>query len=285
VAHLWQIGWYNLRAGWSILLATVVTILALSLDRIAVSLSFGIRDFAVYSLAATALAVLNTIMLSVSRVVFPYLSGEGLSPQLKLRAYTWGESCLVTLWAISLAGYFPLRSLIGWYLPAYGRSLPILRLLMLATGLTAVIYILHANYFRSGLRQGRLLAGACVGLFSAALFLALARRTGSLPNMAWAMVAAIGVWWGADEMLLRELIKKTALETGKTLIFTLACGGSFLLCATNLNPGRGFVWYACIATLLVTLVYGRALRSLPLTKLFAPWSAGSGPVATRGDCL
>ena len=45
--HVWRAGFHNIRMGWSVLLASLVTNLALSLDRITVSLSFGIRDFAI----------------------------------------------------------------------------------------------------------------------------------------------------------------------------------------------------------------------------------------------
>lgn len=262
VRQVWRIGVYNIRVGWSVLLAGLLTNLALLLDRIVVSLSFGIRDFAIYSLAATALAVVNTIILSVSRVVFPYLS-DGLSAEKQLRVYGWGESCLITLWAVSLAGYFPLRALIEGLLPAYVLSLPILRLLMLATGLTAAIYILHANYFRSSLRQGSLLLGATVGLLAAALFLALARRSGSLVNMSWAVLAAVALWWTVDELLLRELTHRTLLEIGRTMIFTLACGGSFLLCALITSNWLGPLAYCGLASLLTAAAYGQSLRSLP----------------------
>ncbi len=272
--HVWQTGAYNIRVGWSVLLAGLLTNLALSLDRVVVSLSFSIRDFAIYSLAATALAVVNTVILSVSRVVFPYLS-DGLNPEKRRRAYDWGESCLITLWAMSLAGYFPLRALIVDLLPGYVLSLPILRLLMLATGLTAVIYILHANYFRSGLRQGRLLAGASAGLLAAALFLALARSSGKLVNMSWAMLAAVAWWWAVDELLLRELTRRPLAATGRTLAFTLACGGAFLICTSMSGNWLGLLIYGCAAALLTAFAYGRTLHSLPrlgLSSLFAPGS-------------
>jgi O-antigen/teichoic acid export membrane protein len=272
--QVWQTGAYNICAGWSIMLAGLLTNLALSLDRFVVSLSFSIRDFAIYSLAATALAVVNSIILSVSRVVFPYLS-DGLNLEKRRRAYDWGESCLLTLWAISLAGYFPLRALIEGSLPAYLLSLPILRVLMLATGLTAMIYILHANYFRSGLRQGRLLLGASAGLLAAALFLALARPGGRLVNMSWAMLAAIAWWWVVDELLLREQTHRTLVEIGRALGFVAACGGSFLLCASISGNWLGLVIYTSAAALLVALGYGRTLHSLPRLKLLSLFDPGS----------
>ena len=259
---IWQVGASNIAVGWSILVALVVTNLALSLDRIAVSLSFSIRDFAIYSLAANALAVVNTVNLSVSRVVFPYLS-DGVGDQLRIRAYGWGEATLMALWALSLAGYFPLRFLIERLLPAYQPSLPVLRLLMLSTGLTAAIYILHANYFRSSLRLGALLAGASVGLAAAALFLAIARRGHRLVNMSWAMLGAVALWWTVDEFLLRRQIIRTPLAIARTLVFTLTCGSLFLLSAAVSYRWLGALVYCGLAALVTTAAYGPTLQSLP----------------------
>ena len=258
---VWRTGVGNIAVGWNILLAGLITALTLSLDRIVVNLCFSIRDFAIYSLGATALAVVNTVILSISRVFFPYLS-NGLSAEQKLRAYGWGESCLIILWAISLAGFFPLRALIREFLPAYVLSLPILRLLMLATGMTAVIYILHSNYFRSSLRQGSLLLGAGVGLLSTALLLVLARRTGSLENIAWAMLAGVTLWWTTNELLLRDLTHRTLLEIGRTLLLALACGGSFLLCTLISSNWLGSLVYVGLASLLTVATYGPTLRSM-----------------------
>jgi|HubBroStandDraft_6_1064221.scaffolds.fasta_scaffold00010_67 O-antigen/teichoic acid export membrane protein len=275
--QVWLVGTGNIAVGWSILAALLVTNLALSLDRIAVSLSCSIRDFAIYSLAANALAVVNTIILSISRVVFPYLA-DGIGAEFRIRAYAWGEATLMVLWALSLAGYFPLRLLIERLLPAYQPSLPILRLLMLSTGLTAAIYILHANYFRSSLRLGALLVGAGAGLAAAALFLALARHTGKLVNMSWAMLGAVALWWSVDESLLRREVLRTPLDIARTLAFTLTCGFLFLLCASISNRFLGVLVYGGLATLLTAAVYRQALRSLPRWgrwSMVLPWFGGT----------
>jgi O-antigen/teichoic acid export membrane protein len=262
VRYLWRLGCRNVAAGWNILAATLLANLALSLDRVVISLSFAVRDFAIYSLAATTLAVVNTIILSVSQVFFPYLS-EGLGGERRQRAYRLGESCVLALWAASLVGYFPLRMLIQAFLPAYVLSLPILRLLMLTTGMTGTIYILHSNYFRSSLRQASLLLGASAGFLAAALLLAVARHTGKIENMSWAMLGAVSLWWTVDELLLRDLTGRTLGQIGRTLLFSAGCGGCFLLCAFVSSGLIGLVAYAIGATLLTALAYGQTLRSLP----------------------
>jgi O-antigen/teichoic acid export membrane protein len=259
--RIWQSGFHNIRAGWNVLLAALFTNVAMSLDRVVVSFCFGLRDFAIYSLAATALAVVNTVILSVSQVVFPYLA-DGLSGERKERAYACGESCVLTLWAISLMAYFPLGVLILRFLPAYSFSLPILKILMLATGLTAVIYILHSSYFRSTSRQWSLLLGATCGLLAAAMFLSLARRTGHLTNISWAMLGAVSLWWTVNELLLRDLTRRTLRQIGRTILFSAACIGCFLFCAVLRNTWVALLSYGTATVVITSLTYGQTLRSL-----------------------
>src|SRR5712692_4264281 len=267
VRHAWGIGAYNLRVGWRVLLALLLTNVALSLDRIAVSLSFSIRDFAIYSLAATALAVVNTIILSVSRVVFPYLS-DGLSPETQVRAYWWGEACLVGLWAISLAGYFPLHWLITWLLPNYIPSLPVLRLLMLATGLTGIIHILQSNFFRSTFRLGQLLLGCAVGLVAALVLLTLARRTGQLSMMALAMLGAIGLWWMLNERLLKPLTGGSSWNLVRTTLVYTGCALWFVFCTSWNSLVAAAGAYLLVAAVVVFLSYRSILRTVPRLRLF-----------------
>jgi O-antigen/teichoic acid export membrane protein len=268
VRQIWRVGKHNVAVGWSVLLALLLTNIVLSLDRLVVSFSFGIRDFAIYSFAATALAVVNTIILSVSRVVFPYLSDAGRA-QMRIRAYSQGEAALMALWAVGLSSYFPMRALITRLLPAYLPSLPILRLLMLATGMTATIYILHANYFRSAYLQGKLMLGVTIGLLASGLFIAIARSSNELLRISWAMIAGIAVWWLADEWLLRSLLGRSVLQIAKTLFFVIACGASLLLSSYVQNLWLATLLYLASAMLFTGFVYWRSLTSLPF---FQGWS-------------
>lgn len=260
--HAWRVGAHNVRIGWTVLLALLLTNVALALDRIVVSVSYGIRDFAVYSLAATALAVVNTIILSVSRVVFPYLS-NGISREKQVRAYWSGEASLVMLWALSLVGYFPLHWLILWLLPSYAASLPVLRLLMLGTGLTAIIQILQSNYFRAAFRLGRLLAGCAVGLLAALALLLLARRTGQLSMMPVAMLTALALWWALNEYLLRDVTGSSGRNVLRTLMVYGISALWFLWCSSWRNSTAGVFAYLSVATILVVVSYRSVLRSSP----------------------
>lgn len=258
----WRVGAHNIRIGWTVLIALLLTNVALALDRIVVSIGYSIRDFAVYSLAATALAVVNTIILSISRVVFPYIS-NGMSREKQVQAYWSGEALLVGLWALSLAGYFPLRWLIQWLLPNYAGSLPVLRLLMLGTGLTGIIHILQSNYFRSSFRLGRMLTGCAVGLLSALGFLMIARRTGQLSMMALAMLGALAVWWMLNEYLLGDVTGRGMGSAFRTLAVMCICGFSFIVCSSVSNAGLAATTYLVLAAAIVIYVYRSVLKAIP----------------------
>src|SRR5205823_2156788 len=132
---------------------------ALALDRFAVSASFTIRSFAIYSFACNALSLTYSMVVAVSTVAFPYLSAE-ISEETRRRMFATAEDSLLLLWAASLATFFPISWIIVRWLPDYVASLPLLRILILPIGLTAAIYVLHGPYFRVALKQTRFLAGA-----------------------------------------------------------------------------------------------------------------------------
>ncbi|HXZ32357.1 MAG TPA: hypothetical protein VEH30_08750 [Terriglobales bacterium] len=274
--RVWASASFHIRLGWGVLLANAFTGVTIALDRIIVSATFPIRAFAIYAFAANALAVVNTVILSVSRVVFPYLS-DGVSPETRVRAYWWGEACLIGLWAISLAGYFPMQWLITRLLPNYLSSLPVLRLLMLTTGMTAVICILHTNYFRSALQLKRLLLGCAGGLLAALALLAMARRTGQLSMMALAMMGAIGLWWLLNELLLQPLTGGNARNLMRTTLVCAGCGGWFIFCSSWANRVLATGAYLALASLWVLLAYRNVLRTVPALTVFPLASVGLGP--------
>lgn len=268
---VWRIGGHNIRIGCTVLISLLLTNIVLSLDRIVVSVSYGIRDFAVYSLAATALAVVNTIILSVSRVVFPYLS-NGISREKQVQAYWSGEACLVGLWALSLVAYFPLHWLIDWLLPNYASSLPVLRLLMLGTGLTGIIHILQSNYFRASFQLIRMLTGCIVALVTALGLLLLARRTGQLSMMALAMLGALTVWWVLNERLLHKVTEGGIKNLARTVIVYGTSALWFVSCSSWRNLTAGALAYLLIAAGLVFVAYRPVLSSLQVSLPLAPIS-------------
>jgi O-antigen/teichoic acid export membrane protein len=262
---LWASGRAHTRLGWSVLGANLLATVALSLDRLVLSRGFSIRDFAIYSFAANTLALTYNMVLSVARVLFPYLS-DGVSAQARIDAYSVGEIVVVLLWAAGLATYFPLAGLISRWVPSYAASLPLIRILMLAAGFTAGIHILHGTYFRLVRRQDRFLVGAAAGCASALLLLAVVAHTGRLSFFAWAMVGSAVTWWIVNEYMLRETLGYSARKILKTLALTVLCACIFFACVAVHNPTLGcaayLIWVLALVCVMGKPMLGRAQISV-----------------------
>jgi O-antigen/teichoic acid export membrane protein len=275
---MWPNGLSHVNLGWSVVLAGLIAGVALSLDRLVLSRGFSIRDFSIYSFAANALALTYNMILSVARVLFPYLS-EGISTEARIRAYTTGETALLLIWAIGLSAYFPIVWVVSRWLPAYAESLPLVRILMLVTGLTAGIHILHSTYFRLARQQSRFLVGALIGFFSAALFLAIGARSGRLVHFAWAMVGSAALWWLADEFFIRETLDRNASRIWKTFAKTILCACAFLGCTALTNHTLGALLYVTWLGVIFA-IWGRSLLrhvGPPVMNMFLP-NADAGTV-------
>jgi O-antigen/teichoic acid export membrane protein len=204
----------NLHEGFFVLVANLLTGVAFAIDRIFIGSRLSIEDFALYSLAANAMAIVLTMIQALARVVFPYLA-DGVSQQQRKQAFSFGHEIIFFVWSTSLLSYFVLEPLIRMLLPGYAGSIPILRWLMLPSGMTAIILVLHSNFFRIHRLQSRLLAGVMIGLtvlIGAIIFATMAGL--GMEGIAQAMCLGIAGWWLADELLLRGV---TAFTIGRIM--------------------------------------------------------------------
>jgi O-antigen/teichoic acid export membrane protein len=266
-------GFTYIGLGWSLVCANLLATVALTLDKLVLSRVSPIREFAIYSFAANALALTYNMILSLARVLFPYLS-DGIPVAVRIRAYFTGERILLLTWAAGLATYFPIAWLIARWLPRYVESLPIIRILMLATGFTASIHVLHSSYFRVVRKQGRFLIGAVSGVASAALFLGIGARTGQLSHFAWAMVGSALTWWLANEFLLRDVLNHNSRRIVGTLALTTVCAVAYLFCTSLSNLTVGFFVYLAWTALLFAFLGKPVLchLRLPWLRLIYPVS-------------
>lgn len=242
----------NLSYGWGILLGNLCMNLTLALDRVFVSAKFSIEEFAFYSFAVSVLAILYSIMTSLTRVVLPYLS-QSFAESDRLRVYRAGRDTILLAWIFGLSAYFLLHPLAQILVPKYLQSLPFVRVLLLGTGFAASIQILHSNFFRIANRQN-LFFGACLfGLVITSLGLLRASQAQELQDVAIAMVLGLMLWWLVGECLLRKVIGLTVVDIGKSVALSAGMS-SILLVATSISDARlGFAIYffvACLASAL-----------------------------------
>lgn len=261
ISEIKKLAVLNISIGWPILIANTLSSFTLVLDRLFVSAGFSIRQFAIYSFAGNVLGIIYTLIVSVSQVVFPYIS-EGVSNAERARAYFLAEELILVLWAAFLASYFPLVAVIHWWLPAFAASVPVLQWLIIPTGLSASIYVLHGTYFRMALQQKRFLVGAVFAIMCALILLSLARLSGSMQLVAGAMVIVIAMWWIVNEILLRSIVEQTVRAVLRRLLIVIVCASLFLWSAISFSLILGCVVYVGGAAIVVFLACRHGLSSV-----------------------
>jgi O-antigen/teichoic acid export membrane protein len=242
------------RSGVFILLSNLGLNLVLGLDRLFLSTRFSLRDFAIYSFAASIFYGVCLMIQAVSKVVFPYVSQQTYSPEQRsslLRA----QRAVLAVWAVGLTAYFPADWLIREFLPAYVGAIPVLRIVLLGIGAVAVTQIVHSNYFRAFGQERRMFVGTCVGVSSFGLSLWLASSFHSLLAIACAAVTAHTIWWAANESLLWAGTDRTVGSTLRDFATMLSVAALFLYCSERPTVFRAALYLAS-ATLGTTLVLG-----------------------------
>jgi O-antigen/teichoic acid export membrane protein len=251
----------NIDLGWSVLLANLATLLLVSIDRMWVGASFPIREFAIYSFAANALAILYNPITAISRVLFPYLADTSNSAA-RQRAYHTGEFGLLLAWSLGMAAFFPLRWFVAAWLPAYIGSMPILLLFLIGTAFVAPVAILHAAYMKVALRQKQFLLGASVAAAVTCGVLWFAVRAHSLEGCAVSILVGNACWWGVNQYSLRDFVNQRITNILRVVVTILVAGGAAVWLAASTHQVGSLLAYCATAALLFAILWRTELLHL-----------------------
>jgi O-antigen/teichoic acid export membrane protein len=207
----------NINIGVFILLGNFIFVVFFTLDRLLVSSFFAIERFAVYAFAMAVAQLAFIFIRAVADVLFPHLSAA--AHEQRTRAYQMGKRLIILCWALFLGAYFPLAALIQFYLPHYTGSLPIIKILMGTMGLSSLILILHANYYRLYRKQRQYFSMGITALALAVLLALIAIKTlGTLESVAIAMLISFFVWYIINSLSLKSVTGESGRKIGKDLM-------------------------------------------------------------------
>ncbi len=248
------------KSGWPIVIATGGTMLISFADRLAVSWSTSIQNFAQYSLAASAMAVPITAIQTCSKVCFSHLAG--VTRDGRKRIYGIGSRFLLIAWAVLLPYYFALELFIRRFLPQYAPSLQYARILLLGIPFLAAVQILQMSYaYLNGWQQHYLARTAVVLTISLAATSFAVICTGSLGVVAAAQVGLLSGWWLFNEWTLRELTGQKDRDWMKFAGVYLFAASSYWFTTRGAwpIPLSVLVYYVCLA-LALTTICGEEMR-------------------------
>jgi O-antigen/teichoic acid export membrane protein len=252
------------RAGFAILLVNLSANLIISADRLVISSHFPMRQFAVYSFAATFFYSGFLVILSATKVAFPYLSTE-IPREHWVHAYGTCERVVLVLWTLGLLAYFPIAWLTVALLPDYMESLQLIRILLLSSGAAAMTQVLHFNFFRLLSRTGTMLLVASITLAGGFTALLLALPSNSLSRMAWTTAAIVIFWWIAGEVVLTTFLRRSLGEILNASLWMCITMMAFLFCTASVS-GINWLVYIVFALVVSALILRKDYRTLRMLR-------------------
>lgn len=261
-ASAWELGKTLTAIGWPVVLANTGYGLVQSADRIVVSSALPIRDFAQYSLAASAMFVPITAIAAVSRVFFSHAAA--VEHEDRARIYGHVSKFVLVAWILLLPYFFLLEAFVKKFLPKYLVALPVAGILILSVVFLAGIQILHMSYFYLYGKQRQFLYRTLIALvFSFALALILLKIFHSLVAVAVGQVVALGVWWILNEWSLRKTSKQGMKDWARILAVCIWSAASYALALWSTKEiGLRILLYYSVAASVLWLFFADELRLL-----------------------
>jgi O-antigen/teichoic acid export membrane protein len=227
-SHPMSYGKKYISTGIFVLAGNFIVFVFWSLDRLLVSNSFTIEQFALYAFAMSVVNIILTFIRAIADVLFPHLAAIARSEQAKM--YSISKTILMFAWAILLCVYFPLAALIAFYLPNYIASLGIIKIMFGVLGFSSLILINHVNYFRLNLKQRRyFIVGAANLAIAIALVIAAIRIFGTLESVAVAILISAAIWYIINEFSLRSMTGEKPGGIWKDFAATLCFIAGFMI--------------------------------------------------------
>ena len=216
----------QISMGFFILVGNLMSILILSVDRLTISSSLPIEQFAFYAFALSIVNICYAFIRAISDVLFPYLSLA--KEELHAESYLKGKSAIFFLWAAFLCLYFPMAWIIQVYLPKYVESLPLIQTLLALTAFGSIIQILHINYYKIYAKQKLYLLITSLALVLIVGFIYLAIYiSGVLQSIAIAMAAGFCAWYIANHFALKSVTGEKNTEIIKDLLIIVIYFAAF----------------------------------------------------------
>ena len=197
----WELGKSLTSLGWPVVLANASYMLVQSADRLVVSSSRSIYDFAQYSLAASSIFVPVATIAAVSRVFFAHAAGAEIDSRAMI--YRRTSRILLIAWSLMLPYFFVLEAFVRRFLPKYVPALPVAGVLILSVIFLAEVQILQMSYFYLYGRQQEFLC-LSIGALAVSLLVGLTMILWlkSLLAVAAGQVCALFLWWLTNEWRL-----------------------------------------------------------------------------------
>ena len=248
---------YLAKIGMPLMLANLCSTFLISLDRQFVSMLFTTEEYAVYAFAYSMLSLITVATSAVATVLYPVFKRMDES-LLKDNYSNMTAVTLVASFAIILV-YYPLCYFINWFLPLYGYSLLIFRIILPGLVMSTVLTVVMHNYYKVlGLSAVffRKSVLALIIAFSSNLVAYLIFK--SREAISIASIVSFVIWYLMTEIPL----KKSCNVKSKNFLFLCLMCACFYLCTITEIYWLGGIINVAVLIGASMLFYGKDIKNI-----------------------
>lgn len=240
VGTLWKKIYDIFKTGIVLTLAYQVSHLVLALDRQFVNILFPTETFAIYSFAYNIVAMISTMISSISVVLLPMLKRSSI--EYIIASYKKSVMTVSIIATGALLCYFPLAPVIDWFLPAYHNSLEYITIVLPAFLFTAVITVVMFTIAKVLDMNFIFFKDSCIVLFLGVLANTVAYTCFGTPSaISYASLVIMAIWF---VLAGNQLKMKTNVPVYKEWIYLIVVSCLFLIVTKFIdNYFVGFICY------------------------------------------
>lgn len=249
-----------IRTGFFLMLSEFVGIIILGIDSIFVDNFYTLREFAMYSFATSIVAIIFTVINTVSNLVYPYL--VRMNSEMHAAYYTTFSNVLAALSMLALTAFYFAKVIIIYWLPAYEESISIAGILFGTIVFRVLITLVCGNYFKvlkmvKEYTVNNIMAIAIAFVFDVAVLVFFK----DMKYIAVASVLAFIVWYLiTDFTFIKRLGIKLAQWLPRYAFITLNLILFYCLC--NLDWLYGVILYVLIVIVTSIIFFYKEVKNL-----------------------
>lgn len=251
------------KTGIVLTLAYQVSHLVLALDRQFVNILFSTEIFAIYAFAYNIVAMISTMISSISVVLLPMLKRSSI--EYIVASYKKSVMTVSIVAACALLCYFPLVPVIDWFLPAYHNSLEYVAIVLPAFLFTAVITVVMFTIAKVLNMNFTFFKDSCLVLFLGVLANTIAYICFGTPEaISYASLIIMAIWFVLAGIQLK---RKTNVLVYKEWFYLIVVSCFFLIVTKFIdNYFVGCICYFLVWVICSVLANFPTIKKIVLTK-------------------
>ena len=248
----------NFFVGFLVMIGNFMGIFIIGVDRFCVDKFFTIDDFAMYSFAASLLAMFYLIINAITMFIYPYLSRSS-NDDIK-NNYVKLKRFIFMIVGFSLIAYFIFKIIVIKFIPKYTNALRITEIIFPTILINAQINVVSANFYKTlKLQKDYTINNILAGIIAIVTIIIAIISFKTVIAVAYSSLIAFYLWGlYSDFYFMRKF--KINLFSIHALEFVVIF--IFLLVTKNFNWYSGMLIYFIVFLLILILFFRDDIKKL-----------------------